>query len=50
LEVSGTIVAVGDNVGDWREGQEVRALMAGGGYAEYCVAPAPDAARRKTRS
>ena len=41
LEVSGTIAAVGENVGDWREGQEVCALVAGGGYAEYCAAPAP---------
>jgi NADPH:quinone reductase len=41
LEVSGTIAAVGENVGDWREGQEVCALLAGGGYAEYCAAPAP---------
>jgi NADPH:quinone reductase len=41
LEVSGTIAAVGENVGDWREGQEVCALLAGGGYAEYCTAPAP---------
>jgi len=40
LEVSGTIAAVGENVGDWREGQEVCALIAGGGYAEYCAAPA----------
>jgi putative PIG3 family NAD(P)H quinone oxidoreductase len=41
LEVSGTIAAVGENVVDWREGQEVCALVAGGGYAEYCAAPAP---------
>jgi len=41
LEVSGTIAAVGENVGDWREEQEVCALVAGGGYAEYCAAPAP---------
>ena len=41
LEVSGTVAAVGDNVTEWREGQEVCALLAGGGYAEYCTAPAP---------
>jgi putative PIG3 family NAD(P)H quinone oxidoreductase len=41
LEVSGTIAAVGENVGDWREGQEVCALVTGGGYAEYCAVPAP---------
>ncbi|MFO1154025.1 MAG: NAD(P)H-quinone oxidoreductase [Rhodospirillales bacterium] len=40
LEVSGTIVAVGDGVSDWREGDTVCALTAGGGYARYCTAPA----------
>ena len=41
LEVSGTIAALGDGVTAWREGDEVCALVPGGGYAEYCVAPAP---------
>jgi putative PIG3 family NAD(P)H quinone oxidoreductase len=41
LEVAGTIEAVGADVGDWRIGDRVCALVAGGGYAEYCVAPAP---------
>jgi NADPH:quinone reductase len=41
LEVAGTVVAVGTGVGDWRVGDEVCALVAGGGYAEYCAAPAP---------
>src|SRR5215208_2548748 len=41
LEVAGTISAVGDGVAGWRIGDEVCALVAGGGYAEYCVAPAP---------
>jgi NADPH2:quinone reductase len=41
LEVAGTIVQVGADVGDWRVGDRVCALVAGGGYAEYCVAPAP---------
>lgn len=41
LEIAGTVVAVGANVSAWREGDEVCALVAGGGYAEYCVAPAP---------
>jgi putative PIG3 family NAD(P)H quinone oxidoreductase len=40
LEVSGTIAAVGDGVDDWRIGETVCALAPGGGYAEYCVAPA----------
>lgn len=37
LEVSGTIAALGDGVTQWKEGDEVCALMAGGGYAEYAV-------------
>ena len=39
LEVSGTIVACGVDVERWHAGDEVCALVAGGGYAEYCVAP-----------
>jgi putative PIG3 family NAD(P)H quinone oxidoreductase len=39
LEVAGTIVAVGARAGDWRVGDVVCALVAGGGYAEYCAAP-----------
>jgi putative PIG3 family NAD(P)H quinone oxidoreductase len=41
LEVAGTIVSVGTGVADWRVGDTVCALVAGGGYAEYAVAPAP---------
>ena len=41
LEAAGTVVAVGDGVSRWRVGDEVCALLAGGGYAEYCLAPAP---------
>jgi putative PIG3 family NAD(P)H quinone oxidoreductase len=41
LEVAGTAVAIGTSAGGWREGDAVCALVAGGGYAEYCVAPAP---------
>jgi NADPH2:quinone reductase len=40
LEVSGTIVAVGDGVPSQRIGEEVCALTPGGGYAEYVTAPA----------
>ena len=40
LEVAGEIVALGANAGDWKTGDEVTALVAGGGYAEYCTAPA----------
>src|SRR5204862_1467609 len=40
LEVAGTIAALGPEVTEWREDDSVCALVAGGGYAEYCVAPA----------
>jgi NADPH2:quinone reductase len=40
LEVAGTVAAVGPGVEAWRPGDEVCALLAGGGYAEYCTAPA----------
>jgi NADPH:quinone reductase len=41
LEVAGTIVALGAGVTEWKTGDAVMALVAGGGYAEYCTAPAP---------
>lgn len=44
LEVSGTIAAVGrtsNEPGRWNIGDTACALVAGGGYAEYCVAPEP---------
>ncbi len=40
LEVAGTVVALGEGVGPELMGQPMCALVAGGGYAEYCVAPA----------
>ncbi|WP_127112864.1 NAD(P)H-quinone oxidoreductase [Shimia sediminis] len=40
LEASGTIIAVGPGVSDWAEGDEVCALLPGGGYAEYVLTPA----------
>jgi putative PIG3 family NAD(P)H quinone oxidoreductase len=40
LECSGRIRAVGDGVTDWRPGDEVCALLAGGGYAEQVAVPA----------
>ena len=40
LEVSGTIAAVGAKVTPWKVGDQVCALTPGGGYAEYCAAPA----------
>ncbi len=41
LEVAGEIVAVGDGVDRWRLGDRIMALVGSGGYAEYCLAPAP---------
>ena len=41
LEIAGEIVATGPGVSEFSVGDEVCALVAGGGYAEYCVAPAP---------
>jgi NADPH:quinone reductase len=38
LEASGTVVAVGPGVTRWKIGDEVCSLVAGGGYAEYCIA------------
>jgi len=40
LEVAGTVEAVGEGVKGWEAGQPVCALLSGGGYAEYAVAPA----------
>ena len=40
LEVSGRIAALGDGVEGWQVGDEVCALIDGGGYAERVVAPA----------
>lgn len=41
LEVAGTIVEVGEGAGEWSAGDRVCALLAGGGYAQYAAAPAP---------
>ena len=40
LEVAGTVAALGEGTLGWNVGDTVTALVAGGGYAEYCVAPA----------
>ncbi len=40
LEIAGTIAALGDKVDQLTVGQEVCALVTGGGYAEYCTAAA----------
>jgi NADPH:quinone reductase len=41
LEVAGEVVAIGDDVAALSVGDRVCALTNGGGYAEYCTAPAP---------
>ena len=41
LEIAGTIERIGPNVHGFRAGDAVCALVAGGGYAEFCTAPAP---------
>lgn len=41
LEIAGTVAAVGDGVDDLNLGDTICALVSGGGYAEYCLAPAP---------
>jgi len=40
LEVAGEVIALGDGVKDLKVGDRVCALVTGGGYAEYCAAPA----------
>jgi NADPH2:quinone reductase len=41
LEVAGEVASIGAEVTSYRVGDRVCALANGGGYAEYCVAPAP---------
>jgi NADPH:quinone reductase len=40
LEASGLVVALGDDVTEWRVGDSVCALLLGGGYGEYVTAEA----------
>jgi NADPH:quinone reductase-like Zn-dependent oxidoreductase len=40
LEVSGRIAALGEGVTGWSVGDEVCALLSGGGYAELVAVPA----------
>ena len=40
MEIAGVITALGSGVDHWKIGEEVCALVSGGGYAEYCAAPA----------
>src|SRR5690554_3455871 len=41
LEIAGTIVELGSNVKSMHIGDPICALISGGGYAEYAIAPAP---------
>ena len=41
LEIAGTVAALGEDVDGWAVGDSVCALVAGGGYAGFCTAPAP---------
>jgi putative PIG3 family NAD(P)H quinone oxidoreductase len=45
LEVSGRVEAIGQGVEGWAVGDEVVALLAGGGYAELAVMPAGQCCR-----
>ena len=40
LEIAGVIVDMAKDVSNWKIGDKVCALVSGGGYAEYCTAPA----------
>lgn len=40
LDVAGTVDGIGAGVNRFKKGDPVCAIVAGGGYAEYCVAPA----------
>lgn len=40
LEISGDVVLLGSGVTNIKTGQKICALVAGGGYAEYCTVPA----------
>ena len=40
LEIAGTVAALGEGAAGWSVDEPVTALVSGGGYAEYCTAPA----------
>ena len=43
LELAGEVVANGPDSADLKPGEKVMALVSGGGYAEYCAVPVPQA-------
>src|SRR5687768_12333393 len=49
LEVAGHIADCGQGVVQWQTGEAVCALVSGGGYAEYCVAPQAQCLRPPAR-
>jgi putative PIG3 family NAD(P)H quinone oxidoreductase len=50
LECSGTIAALGEGVTGWRAGEQVCALLTGGGYAERVAVPAGQLLRAPQRT
>ncbi len=40
LDVAGTVDSTGPGVAEWKSGDRVCAIVAGGGYAEFCAVPA----------
>ncbi len=43
LEIAGRITAIGENAGRFKVGDEICALVSGGGYADYCLVDEPTA-------
>jgi putative PIG3 family NAD(P)H quinone oxidoreductase len=41
LEAAGTVAALGSGVSGWKAGDDICALLGGGGYAEYAIATEP---------
>ena len=39
LDIAGTIASVGNSVDNWKPGDKVCAVLAGGGYAQFCAVP-----------
>ena len=49
LEIAGEVVALGADIKRWKRGDQVMALVVGGGYAEFCLGarePCPAGAAR----
>ena len=50
LEIAGEVVALGEGAAKHKLGDQVMSLVAGGGYAEYCIAQARRRCRCRRRS